>query len=69
MGKQLNEWSNEEAHKDYDLYLDKYCVKHHLSKEEAEKHQLIRDVKRFYMERSAIYVCNGLIHQGINQSF
>lgn len=51
MGDQLNEWPNQQAQDDYNLYLEKYCVKHRLSKDEAEKHQMIKDVKRFYMKK------------------
>lgn len=37
-----------EVEKDYERYLERYCVKHHLTREEAEKHNLIKTVKRYY---------------------
>lgn len=33
---------------DYEQYLEKYCKKHKISKEEAEKHALVKEVKKQY---------------------
>ena len=35
---------------DYEIYLAKYCTKHNLTKEEAEKHCIVREVKKYYEE-------------------
>ena len=37
-----------EAEKTFEEYLEKYCRKHGYSKEEAEKHALINEVKQYY---------------------
>ena len=37
-----------EAEKAFEEYLEKYCRKHKCSKEEAEKHLLVKDVKKYY---------------------
>ena len=38
----------EEAEKAFEEYLEKYCKKHGYSKEEAEKHVLVKNVKQYY---------------------
>ena len=42
----------ENAQTDYENYVKKYCTKHRLSFEEAEKHELIRNVKSYYFDGS-----------------
>lgn len=32
----------------YEEYLEKYCTKHEVSKEEAEKHALVKEAKKHY---------------------
>ena len=36
---------------DYEEYLDKYCEKRQISRAEAERHLLVREVKKMYEER------------------
>lgn len=36
------------AEKDYELYLERYCEQHKISKEKAEKHSLVREIKSYY---------------------
>ena len=36
------------AVEDYEEYLRRYCIKHHVSKEEAETHALVKQVKHYY---------------------
>lgn len=35
---------------DYEIYLDRYCTEYNLTKEEAEKHYIVREVKKYYEE-------------------
>lgn len=39
---------SEEANKDYERYLERYCRQYGCTREEAEKHQLVKDVKEYY---------------------
>lgn len=34
----------------YNEYLEKYCITRHLTKEEAELHILVKEMKQFYEE-------------------
>ncbi len=34
-----------EKKSDYEEYLEKYCTKHRISREEAERHYLVREYK------------------------
>lgn len=43
-----------EAEKDYEQYLEKYCVKHNLTKEEAEKHYLVKSAKQYYEKKGSV---------------
>lgn len=36
---------------DYEDYVVKYCKKHRISKEEAEKHMIVKLMKQYYGER------------------
>lgn len=36
------------AQKDYEEYLERYCKQHKISKEEAEKHALVKETKKYY---------------------
>lgn len=38
------------SEEDYERYLERYCKCNRISREEAEKHQLVRDVKKYYEE-------------------
>ena len=38
----------EEANKDYERYLERYCKMYGYTREEAEKHQIVKDVKEYY---------------------
>ena len=40
----------EETKSKYELYLDKYCEVHHISREEAEQHAVVKEVKQKYIE-------------------
>lgn len=40
-----------EAKDDFEIYLEKYCVKHGITPEEAKKHRMIQDVKAYYEEK------------------
>lgn len=44
----------ENAQKDYDIYLQRYCKSYRISAEEAEKHKLVRDVKDYYFNDSHV---------------
>ena len=33
---------------DYNRFLERYCTKHGISKEEAETHQLVKEMKQYY---------------------
>ena len=35
---------------DLEIYIEKYCSKHNISPEEAIKHKLVQEVKKFYEE-------------------
>lgn len=35
---------------DYEIYLEKYATKHEITKEEAESHYIVREVKKYYEE-------------------
>lgn len=37
--------------KDFQLYLQKYCTKHHLTEEEARKHELVKEVEKLYSKK------------------
>ena len=39
---------SEEANKDYERYLERYCKTYGYTREEAEKHQIVKDVKEYY---------------------
>ena len=39
---------SEEANKDYERYLERYCKMYGYTREEAEKHQMVKDVKEYY---------------------
>lgn len=39
---------SEEATKDYERYLERYCRQYGCTREEAEEHQLVKDVKEYY---------------------
>lgn len=43
-----------EVEKDYERYLEKFCTKHHLTREEAEEHNLIKTVKRYYEKKGGV---------------
>lgn len=34
----------------YELYLERYCINHNLSKDEAEKHAVVKEVKQQYID-------------------
>lgn len=36
--------------KDLDEYIERYCKKHKITPEEARKHQLVKDVAKYYEE-------------------
>lgn len=36
---------------DFEKYLEKYCAKHDISKEEAEKHAIVKDVRKQYEKK------------------
>lgn len=36
------------AIEDYNQFVEKYCIKHGVSKEEAETHQLVKEMKHYY---------------------
>ena len=40
-----------EKKSDYEEYLEKYCTKHRISREEAERHLLVREYKKECEER------------------
>lgn len=42
-----------EKKSDYELYLDRYCTKHKVSREDAEKHNLVQEYKRYCEEKEA----------------
>lgn len=35
---------------DFEAYLERYCKKHNITKEEAEAHALVKEVKKYYEE-------------------
>lgn len=37
---------------DYNRYLERYCKQYKVSKEEAEKHSLVQEVKQYYQEEA-----------------
>lgn len=37
---------------EYEKYLEKYCIKHEISKEEAEQHKLVKEAKAYYEEKN-----------------
>jgi len=39
---------SEEVNENYERYLERYCTMYGYSREEAEKHQLVKDVKEYY---------------------
>lgn len=45
---------SEEGEKDFREYVEKYCRKHKISPEEAEKHYLVRAYKSYLEERDAL---------------
>lgn len=45
---------SEESEKDFREYVEKYCRKHKISPEEAEKHYLVRAYKDYLEERDAL---------------
>lgn len=40
-----------EKKSDYEIYLDRYCTKHKVSREDAEKHNLVQEYKRYCEEK------------------
>lgn len=40
-----------EVESNFEMYLERYCVKHELTKEEAMKHALVREVEKYYYIR------------------
>lgn len=40
-----------EKKSDYEIYLDSYCIKHKVSREDAEKHNLVQEYKRYCDEK------------------
>lgn len=40
----------ENASKMFEKYLEGYCKKHKITSEEAQKHRLVQDVKKYYIE-------------------
>lgn len=44
------------AEEAYQLYLDKYCESKGISKEEAEKHLIVQDIKKMYQEQGTVRV-------------
>lgn len=40
-----------EKKSDYEIYLDRYCTKHKVSREDAEKHNLVQEYKRYCDEK------------------
>lgn len=42
-----------EKKSDYEIYLDRYCTKHKVSREDAEKHNLVQEYKRYCEEKEA----------------
>ena len=41
----------EQQNTDFDLYVQRYCVKHEIAPEEAIKHRLVQEVKTYYDEK------------------
>ena len=37
--------------KNIDIYIGKYCQKHKITPEEAKKHQMVKDVAKYYEEK------------------
>lgn len=37
---------------DIDIYVERYCKKHNGTKEEAETHKLVQEVKKYYEENT-----------------
>lgn len=35
---------------DFEIYVERYCEQHKCTKEEAESHKLVREVKKYYGE-------------------
>ena len=46
--KEKEQIMSEEANKDYERYLERYCKMYGYTREEAEKHQIVKDVKEYY---------------------
>lgn len=44
--------SEEDIQKRIDEYTNKYCEKHHISKEEAEQHIMIKNMADYYKKGS-----------------
>ena len=42
-----------EKKSDYEIYLDRYCTKHKVSREDAEKHNLVQEYKLYCEEKEA----------------
>jgi hypothetical protein len=42
-----------EKKSDYEIYLDRYCTKHKVSREDAEKHNLVQEYKKYCEEKEA----------------
>lgn len=40
----------ENANTMFEKYLEGYCRKYKITPEEAQKHQLVQDVKKYYIE-------------------
>lgn len=40
----------EEIKTKYELYLERYCKNHNLSKDEADEHAIVKEVKKQYMD-------------------
>lgn len=39
--------------RDYERYLERYCETYKVTKEEAESHKLVQEVKHYYNEKES----------------
>lgn len=39
-----------EADKNYEEYIERFCEYRRISREEAEKHAMVREIKKYYEE-------------------
>lgn len=42
-----------DAKSDFERYVERYSVKHGLTKEQAEEHKVVQDVKEYYEEKES----------------